>query len=44
MNHETFIMLCVAFRCNMTVNFDLFDFLMFCAILQFLLLHLGTDK
>ena len=27
MNHETFIMLCVAFLLNMTVNFNLFAFL-----------------
>ena len=41
---QTLIMLCFTFLCNMNVNFNLFDFFTFCAILQFLLLHLGTDK
>ena len=34
---QTFIVFCLTFLCNMT-------FYIFCAILQFLLLHLGTDK
>ena len=41
---QTFIMFCFTVLCNMIVNFKLFDCLIFCAILQLLLLHLGTDK
>ena len=41
---QTFVMLCFAFLCNMT-EFQLFDFSFhICAILQVLLLRLGTDK